>query len=141
MGVRKHQVRGKTYWMIDEWLGRPDGTQFRFRQRQIPTKEQALSLVAKKKAEAFEGRFFDRRKESTFRVRDAWELYAPISRRDNDSWLRVSAHGDHRKRGKPITENGGWRSPKTASRSPKTASRSPVRPGLEAGRGVTVTAT
>jgi hypothetical protein len=65
--------------MIDEWLGKPDGTQFRFRQRQIPTKEQALSLVAKKKAEAFEGRFFDRRKESTFRVRDAWELYEPIA--------------------------------------------------------------
>jgi len=91
MGVRKHQVRGKTYWMIDEWLGKPDGTQFRFRQRQIPTKEQALSLVAKKKAEAFEGRFFDRRKESTFRVRDAWELYEPISRRDNDSWQSEQA--------------------------------------------------
>jgi integrase len=86
MGVSRYQARGKTFWMVDDWLKQPDGQEIRFRQRMIPTKEQAVALLAKKKAEAFEGRYFDRRKESTFRVKDAWTLYQPISERDNDTW-------------------------------------------------------
>jgi hypothetical protein len=36
--------------------------------------------------EAYEGRFFDRVKESAATVRQLWAEYEPITKRDNDSW-------------------------------------------------------
>ena len=41
----------------------------RFRMRKIPTREQAMALVAKKRAETFEVRYFDRPKASKLTVR------------------------------------------------------------------------
>lgn len=78
MGVNKYQARGRTYWQVDDWLTLADGTVERFRKRQVPTKEQAVALLAKAKADAFEGRFFERNKPSKFTVRDAWNAYAPV---------------------------------------------------------------
>lgn len=86
MGVNKYTVRGRTYWQVDDWLTLPDGTVKRFRKRQIPTREQAVALMGKAKAEAFEGRFFERAKPSRFTVQQAWEAYEPITKRDNRSW-------------------------------------------------------
>ena len=80
MGVEKYRTRkGVVYWMIDEWLPKPDGTRIRFRQRRIPTREQAMALLAKKRAEAFEDRFFDIRKDSTLTVQDLWDQYEESS--------------------------------------------------------------
>jgi len=45
-----------------------------------------MALVAKARAEAFEGRYFDRAKKPTLTVAQAWEAYKPISKRDNDTW-------------------------------------------------------
>ena len=85
MGVSKYQVGNGTFWMVDEWLLLPNGQATRFRKRKIPTKEQAVALVAKARAEAFEGRYFDRPKASKLFVEDAWKAYQPISKRDNDT--------------------------------------------------------
>src|SRR5262249_54381867 len=63
MGVEKYTVGGRSFWKVDEWLTLDDQRTVRFRQRKIPTKELALAIVAKKRAEAFEGRFFDRKRE------------------------------------------------------------------------------
>ncbi len=87
MGVSKYTARGRTWWRVDEWLTLPDGKLIRYRKKRIPTKEQAGVLAAKKKAEAFEGQFFARQKrEVTKTVKELWETYEPISKRDNDSW-------------------------------------------------------
>jgi len=43
--------------MVDEWLPLPGGRVVRFRMRKIPTREQAMALVAKKRAETFEVRY------------------------------------------------------------------------------------
>ena len=53
LGVMKYQANEKTYWMVDEWLPLPNGRLVRYRKRKIPTREQAMALVAKKRAEAF----------------------------------------------------------------------------------------
>ncbi len=96
MGVAvKYSVRGKTYWKVDEWLKLPDGRVVRFRMRKIPTREQAEMLVAKRKAEAFEGRFFDRVKAPTLTIAEVWEAYLPITKRDNDSWLTDVGRAKH----------------------------------------------
>jgi len=86
MGVSKYTARGKTWWRVDEWLTLPDGKVARYRKKRIPTKEQANMLAAKVKAETFEGRFFVRQKEPTTTVRELWDAYEPITKRDNDSW-------------------------------------------------------
>jgi integrase len=86
MGVRKYVARRKTLYLIDEMLRLPSGEEVRFRQRGVPTREQAEALAAKKRAEAFEGRFFDKRKEHTLTVSEAWMLYEPICKRDCDAY-------------------------------------------------------
>ena len=43
--------------MVDEWLPLPGGRVVRFRMRKIPTREQAMALVTKKRAETFEVRY------------------------------------------------------------------------------------
>lgn len=86
MGVKPYQSRGKKLYRIDEWLIRPDGTIFRFRQGKIPSKELAETLLAKARVQSFEGRFFDKRKEKVHKVRVVLDTYMPISKRDKRSW-------------------------------------------------------
>jgi len=95
VGVSKYQVGNGTFWMVDEWLPLPNGQATRFRKRKIPTKEQAVALVAKARAEAFEGRYFDRLKASKLLVEDAWKAYQPISKRDNDTWKSEEGRARH----------------------------------------------
>jgi integrase len=73
----------------------PDGTSRRVRQSRIPTKEQAVAYAAKRQAEAFEGRFFDRVKTPKLTVRQLWDEWAPISRRDKDSWQSDEGRAKH----------------------------------------------
>ena len=79
MGVSKYAVRGKTYWKVDEWVVTTDGIPHRIRKSKIPTREQAMALAAKLRADAFEGRFFDRPKTPKVTVRQLWEDWKPIS--------------------------------------------------------------
>src|SRR5712664_3872592 len=86
MGVIKYESRGRLFWQVDETLVMPDGREVRLRKRRIPTKEQAAALVAKARANAFEGRYFDRLEKPKLTVAEAWAHYEPINKRDNDSW-------------------------------------------------------
>src|SRR5260370_15792448 len=96
MGVSKYVAKGKTWWRVDEWLTLPDGRLIRYRKKKIPTKEQAGVLAAKKKTEAFEGQFFVRQKrEATKTVKELWETYEPISKRDNDCWQTNTRSARH----------------------------------------------
>ncbi len=95
MGVLKYQSKGQTYWQVDETVTLPDGREQRYRKRKIPTKEQALALISKIKAEAFEGRYFDRVKPNAFTVADAWALYEPVNKRDSDAWITDRGRAKH----------------------------------------------
>jgi integrase len=103
MGVSKYVMNGRTCWQVDEWLTLSDGTTKRFRKKKIPTKEQAVVLVAKVKAEEFEGRYFDRLKAPTITVKEAWKAYETITKRDNDSWRSDVS------RAKPLVQHIGHR--------------------------------
>ena len=96
MGVEKYTTRkGVTYWMVDEWLPMPDGTRIRYRQRRLPTKEQAMALLAKKRTEAYEDRYFDRRKESTLTLQDLWDLYEESSEESKRSHRQDKNRKNH----------------------------------------------
>jgi integrase len=58
----------------------------RFRKRKIATKEQAKALEAKKLQEIFEGTYFQQRRTTALTVRQLWEQYEPITKRDNESY-------------------------------------------------------
>jgi integrase len=95
MGVKAYKSRGKTYYRVDGWMLRPDGTPVRFRQSKIPTREMAMALEAKTRAEFFEGRYFDRRKEVRRTVEDVLVAWLPISKRDNRSWRMDESKAKH----------------------------------------------
>ena len=95
MGVESYVVRGVTYWMIDETITMPDGREKRLRKRRIPSEKHAELLVAKARADAFEGKYFDRVKPCTLNVKDVWELYEPISKRDNDTHNTDKSRATH----------------------------------------------
>ena len=94
MGVKSYRDnRGGTSWRIDVWATLPDGRSKRIQKRRIPTKEQAVALEARIRAEAFEGRFFERLTVPKVTVAQLWELWRPISERDKDSWQSDVARG------------------------------------------------
>ena len=86
MGVRKYTNKRGSFFRIDVSVTLPDGRGKRILKRKIPTREQALALEAKIRAEAFEGRFFDRLRVPKVTVTQLWKEWEPISRRDKDSW-------------------------------------------------------
>src|SRR3954470_4779593 len=71
VGVRKYQAGNGSFWMVDEWLPLPNGEVARFSKRKIPTKGQAVALVAKARAEGFEGSYFDCPKAAKLLVEEA----------------------------------------------------------------------
>jgi integrase len=95
MGVQKYVSRGCVFYKVDETITLPDGRELRLRKRRIPTKDQALAFVAKKRADAFEGRHFDVVKPCTLTVAEVWKLYEPISKRDNDTWKTDKGRAAH----------------------------------------------
>ena len=86
MGVIKYESRGRSFWQVDETLVTADGREVRLRKRRIPTKEQAVAFVAKARADAFEGRYFERLEKLKLTVAEAWTDYEPINKRDNEGW-------------------------------------------------------
>ena len=95
MGVQKYTSGGSVFFKVDETITLPNGREQRFRKRRIPTKEQALALVAKARSAAFEGRYFDKVKPCTLTVEEVWKLYEPISKRDNDTWATDKGRAAH----------------------------------------------
>jgi hypothetical protein len=74
---------------VDETLVMADGREVRLRKRRIPTKEQAVAFVAKARADAFEGRYFERLEKPKLTVAEAWTHYEPINKRDNEGWQSI----------------------------------------------------
>lgn len=95
MGVKAYKSRGRTYFRVDSWMLRPDGTPVRFRRSKIPTRELAVALEAKVRAEFFEGTYFDRQKVVRYTVADVLVAWLPISRRDNRSWKMDECKAKH----------------------------------------------
>ena len=93
MGVNRYKKKGKTVWRIDTWLDLPNGTRKRWRQGDIPTKEMALAIERKAKTEALESKFLSR--ISTITVKQAWDNYEPICKRDNKSWQTDAGRAAH----------------------------------------------
>ena len=54
-----------------------------------------MALLAKARAEVFEGRHFERQKELTLTVVEAWTAYEPITKRDNDAWQTDNGRASH----------------------------------------------
>lgn len=92
--VYRYQANGKWFWGIDVRVKTREGRK-RVREREIATKEQAQARLAKVLADAYEGRAFDIQKSSTITVAQAWELYRPISERDNESWRADVSRAKH----------------------------------------------
>lgn len=89
MAVYSYTMKsGERFFLVRCWLKLPDGRLRQFVKRGIPTREQAKKLESKKKVEAFEGRYFTEGQQKTARlsVADAWKLYEPAAKRDNDSF-------------------------------------------------------
>ena len=87
MGVEKYTTPGgKTAWMVDLTARLPTGQEVRFRKRKIATKEQAKALEAKKLEEIFQGTYFEQRRTAALTVRQLWDQYEPITKRDNESY-------------------------------------------------------
>lgn len=95
MGVEKYRTGSATFWRVDEWVTLPDGRVERFRKRKIPTREQAMALISKLRTSAFEGRFFERMRPATMTVAEAWTLYEPVARRDNDAFTSDQGRTKH----------------------------------------------
>ena len=96
MGVEKYTTPGgKTAWMVDLTAKLPNGQEVRFRKRKIATKEQAKALEAKTLQEIFDNTYFARRRTTSLTVRDLWDQYEPISRRDNSSYNSDRGRAEH----------------------------------------------
>jgi integrase len=96
--IHKYKRKGITQFRVDEWLPLPNGQRTRFRKGRIPTREQAEALLAKRRAEAFEGRYFDSPKAVLLTVAEAWKAWEPVSKRDNDSHATTTGRAAHLKR-------------------------------------------
>ena len=140
MGISKYTLsNGKTFWQVNTWLTLPDGTAKRFSKRKIPTREQAVALEAKKKSEAFEGRYLPEREAAKTRapslsVAEAWRLYEPVSARDNDSHAtdrgraaHVTAHvGNRAASSLTLADIEAYREARLAERTKRGAAPSPA---------------
>jgi len=98
-GVQFYTDRdGSKKWRVDIWI-ETEGQYRRFRKKGIPTKEMAVSIVAKARTEALENRFLGTRTHAVLTVLKAWEQYEPISIRDKRS------SGTDRSRAKHFVEH------------------------------------
>jgi integrase len=104
MGVNKYVAGGAARWAIDEWIAGVDAelrpVHHRLQKRGFPTKASARAYVSQVHREAREGRWwFDqpaaRPEEASFSVAEAWELYEPKAKRDNDSWRSDRSYSRH----------------------------------------------
>ena len=96
MGVEKYTTPGgKTAWMVDLTATLPTGQEIRFRKRKIATKEQAKALEAKQLQEVFQGTYLEQQRTIALTVRQLWEQYEPISKRDKESYKSDRGRAAH----------------------------------------------
>lgn len=81
-------------WMIDACVKTPTGSE-RVRVFGITSREQAEAKLAKIKIDAYEGRNFKIERSSTLTVKDLWEDYEPVAKRDNDSYQTDKGRAAH----------------------------------------------
>jgi integrase len=96
MGVEKYTTPGgKIAWMVDLTATLPNGREVRFRKRKIPTKGQAKALEAKTLQEIFDDTYFENRRREVVTVKQLWDEYEPIAKRDNASYESDRGRSEH----------------------------------------------
>jgi integrase len=83
------QTNGEKRWKADFWLSFSDRPPKRVIKTGIYTKELAKQFERKSKVSAFEGTYFDKQKVSKATVKEAWEAYQPVGKRDRKDWVSV----------------------------------------------------
>jgi integrase len=85
-GVTSYTIGKQLFFKVNVRLPVPGGgSGVQFRKRKIPTRDAANALVALKRTEAFEGRYFNKQKGVTLTVSEAWDAYKPVSERNDSS--------------------------------------------------------
>ncbi len=96
MGVTPYKLKsGQKRWRADTWLVLPNGRSVRYVKQGLPTKEMAERLLDKARIDAFEGRYFERKKRNGITVQELWNIYKPICIEQNRGWDRNKAHVAH----------------------------------------------
>jgi integrase len=95
MGVRKHEARGVVYWMIDAWLKAPDGTERRYREKRIPSQQQAEMKLAKLRISAYEGENFEARKRTKITVGKLWAEFEGVGKAALKAWITEAGRWKH----------------------------------------------
>ncbi len=105
MGVKSRKKKSKNVgvrpadngdgWMIDIRLKKPDGSVTRRRKCGFESEAKAAAAAGKLRAEALEGRYFDRERSSLFTVEDAWLLFKPIAEKKHRSIKTTLGRAGH----------------------------------------------
>jgi integrase len=95
VGVKSYLLNGRKLWQLDIRVTLQDGREKRIRKKGIPTKEMARALEGKLRARSFEKRNFQVDRSARLTVKDLWEAYFPITKRDNDSWRDDVGRANH----------------------------------------------
>lgn len=82
-GIVKYTKYGQTFYRVDIWLKDQNGKDHRVQRSGIVTLELARHVVTKLRADAYEGRFFERREVNSTTIKKLWEEYEPVSKRSN----------------------------------------------------------
>jgi len=93
VGVKK--CKNGDGWMFDIRLKNPDGTSIRRRKSGFRTEAQAAAAAGKLKAEALEGRYFDREGSSFLTVSEAWENFRLIAEEKHRSIQTTLGRANH----------------------------------------------
>lgn len=95
MGVRKYKSRGVVYWMIDVWLKKASGPDERYREKRIPSQQQAEMRLAKLRISAYEGENFEARKRTKITVGKLWEEFEVVSKVALKAWTTEAGRWKH----------------------------------------------
>ena len=87
MGVTKYSLgNGSVRYRADFYVPGPSDELRRVVKKGIRTRELAEALEAKITIEAFEGRWFDKKKQAPITVAKVWASYVKVAERENKTW-------------------------------------------------------
>jgi len=95
VGVRSYMARGRRKWMVDEWIRLENGAPYRIRKRGYKTKQEAMTALHKEIDEALSTSGFRSQLRKQLTVEEAWEIYKPVSERDNRSFKTDEGRAKH----------------------------------------------
>ena len=96
MGVTKYSLsNGSVRYRADFYVQGPQGDLRRIVKKGVRTREMAQAFEAKVATEAFEGRWFDKKKEAPIKVAKVWENFEKVAKRENHTWLTEVGRSVH----------------------------------------------